>query len=673
MAVKSILSILLFIGTYILMIASALALTFATSYLGIMLITLHPSFLTLILGAGLISIGVLVTIFLFKFIAKKHVVDRSNLVEITWQQEPALFAFIEEIVKEVNSQFPKKVYISSEVNASVFYDSSFWSMILPVRKNLQIGYGLVNAVTITELKAILSHEFGHFSQRSMKVGSYVYYVNQIIYNLLNENSSFEILAGKWGSVNNTLAFFVGLAVKIVQGIQWVLRKVYKIVNLNYLSLSREMEFHADEVAANVTGHEPLISSLLRLDLASYSYNIILDFYSTRIPECVRTKNVYPQQQFVMVFQAGLNNVPVENNLPTIRLDDLGRYNKSRLFIKDQWASHPSLKERIQKLQQLSIPLKNNDTAKASLLFKNPEETQQMLTEYVFSEVKYEKEVTDLETRSFEHEYVTNFQEISFSAFFNSYYDNKNPGLFSTDQLEITDSNISDAKDLFSDEVVDIVYTINSLEADIATLRQIGLPDSEVRSFDFDGKKYRHKDCNPLIKELEEELIELKERIEEHDLTIYHYFLQKSREKGRETEYLEKVENYKAFDLAYEDKIKICIKVKKLSEFIYVTTPFDTIRVNLITLSYAEEELKLQIRTLMEEEYFQSLITEDLRKTFTDYTSKEWQYFTGNQYEEGALNVLFSSLNSYEWILNRAYMKYKKDLLILMEELGGSQQ
>ncbi|MBK7027985.1 MAG: hypothetical protein IPH45_01690 [Bacteroidales bacterium] len=111
-------------------------------------------------------------------------------------------------------------------------------------------------------------------------------------------------------------------------------------------------------------------------------------------------------------------------------------------------------------------------------------------------------------------------------------------------------------------------------------------------------------------------------------------------------------------------------MKKLSEFIYVTTPFDIIRLRLTTLSYAEEELKLQIRSIMEEEYFQSLITEDIHKTFNDYTSKDWQYFTGNQYEEGALNILFSSLNSYEWILNRAYMKYKKDLLILMEELGG---
>jgi hypothetical protein len=64
-----------------------------------------------------------------------------------------------------------------DVNASVFYDSSFWSIIFPIRKNLQIRLGLVNKIIEQELKAILAHEFGCFSQRSTKVGSFVYDVN----------------------------------------------------------------------------------------------------------------------------------------------------------------------------------------------------------------------------------------------------------------------------------------------------------------------------------------------------------------------------------------------------------------------------------------------------------------------------------------------------------------
>jgi len=128
--------------------------------------------------------GILVIIFLFRFVTVRHKTDLSGLMEITREQQPDLFAILDEVVTKVQTDFPRRVYLSYDVNASVFYDSSFWSMFLPVKKNLLIGMGLVNSVTIDEFKAILAHEFGHFSQRSMKVGSYVYHVNQVLHNLL---------------------------------------------------------------------------------------------------------------------------------------------------------------------------------------------------------------------------------------------------------------------------------------------------------------------------------------------------------------------------------------------------------------------------------------------------------------------------------------------------------
>ena len=37
-------------------------------------------------------------------------------------------------------------------------------MFLPVKKNLTMGLGLINSTTVSELKSILAHEFGHFSK-----------------------------------------------------------------------------------------------------------------------------------------------------------------------------------------------------------------------------------------------------------------------------------------------------------------------------------------------------------------------------------------------------------------------------------------------------------------------------------------------------------------------------
>jgi len=162
-AIKAILTINLFAFIYLIILLLAVLLTGLCIAGGVSLIAIKPMFITIAVGIGLASLGVLILIFLLKFIFKSHKVDRSHLIEINEQQEPELFNMIREIVQSVGTSFPKKVYLSSEVNAAVFYDSSFWSMFFPVKKNLLIGLGLVNTVTKEELKAILSHEFGHFS------------------------------------------------------------------------------------------------------------------------------------------------------------------------------------------------------------------------------------------------------------------------------------------------------------------------------------------------------------------------------------------------------------------------------------------------------------------------------------------------------------------------------
>ncbi|MFM9952255.1 MAG: hypothetical protein ACKV1O_30265 [Saprospiraceae bacterium] len=122
---SAILSIALFVFVYLLLVLLGVCLTIACTYGGIMFIALSPSIITIMLGLGIISMGFLILAFLLKFIFAKHTVDRSHLIEISKTQEPGLFELIGEIVEEVDTNFPKKVYLSSDVNAAVFYDYRF--------------------------------------------------------------------------------------------------------------------------------------------------------------------------------------------------------------------------------------------------------------------------------------------------------------------------------------------------------------------------------------------------------------------------------------------------------------------------------------------------------------------------------------------------------------------
>ena len=128
--------------------------------------------------AGMFGLYLIKPLFSFK----KN--ENPERVEVTQADCPELFAIIYDLADSVKCKRPKHVYLTTDVNACVFYDTSFWSIIFPVRKNLEIGLGLFEGTSTEELKSILAHEFGHFSQNSMKVGSTVYVTNSVLSDLI---------------------------------------------------------------------------------------------------------------------------------------------------------------------------------------------------------------------------------------------------------------------------------------------------------------------------------------------------------------------------------------------------------------------------------------------------------------------------------------------------------
>lgn len=81
------------------------------------------------------------SVFLLKgLVFVNHHGDRADH-EVTRRQQPRLFAFLDRLAEEVGAPRPKRVFLSPRVNASVFYDLSVLNLILPARKNLEIGLG----------------------------------------------------------------------------------------------------------------------------------------------------------------------------------------------------------------------------------------------------------------------------------------------------------------------------------------------------------------------------------------------------------------------------------------------------------------------------------------------------------------------------------------------------
>lgn len=661
---KAITSVAIFIVVYILLLIAALGFVIVCGFVGIGIIGLRVNFLTIGIGGGVIGLGLIVLIFLIKFVFKRTKNDTKGWIELDKKSEPRLFSFLEQTAQDAGSPLPKKVYLSHDVNASVFYNSSFWSMFLPVKKNLHIGYGLVNATTVQEFKATLAHEFGHFSQRSMKVGSYVYQVNKVIYNLLYENDSFNSGAKTWAEFNWFFAIFVSLASWIIRGIQWILQKLYNSVNLSHKALSREMEFYADAVGAKVAGSEALINLLLRLDIADNALNKVFSFYDGKIADNFKSKNVFAEQKEVLDFWVNENKYPFQNGFPKLSLSEINKYNKSKLVVKDQWSSHPSTEDRIRALEDLGVAVQEVDYRPARELFMDPVEIEKRISSNLFQDIPYSIIPETLSIADFRNQFEENEKENWFNPLYNGYYDIHNP-------LQVNLDSIYDGvtfNELFIDEKVNLIYEYQGLEQDLHTLKSIADRSFSVNSFDYDGQRYSYKEAEELITRLDGEFGKVKEDIKENDQKIFSYFYSLAIQTGEENTLKEKYRGFLDQDKYYDSNLELREAIYNASNFILTETPLSVINKNFVELSSLEIKLKFELRKIIEHPFLKSDILEEKLKKYQQYIENKEEYFDGKAYKDDILQLLWEVIDDFGFLNNRLYYLTKKDLLSFQASL-----
>lgn len=661
-AYKAIFSILLFVIVYLILLLISLALFVASIYGAKFIISANPSIFTLMLGIGLVAVGFFIVFFMIKFIFKKNETDYSVFTEININEEPELKKMIEDLVNEIGTGFPKRIYLSHEVNASVFYHSSFWSMFLPVKKNLHIGLGLVNSTTVSEFKGILAHEFGHFSQKSMKVGSFVYNVNKIIFNILYDNESYNKAINTWSSASGYFVIFIYLAIWFNKGTQAILRLMYKIVNVNYLGLSREMEFHADAIGANIVGSEAMISSILRMDLSAQSYDKVLHYYEGKIKDSITTENLFPQHSFAMNYVAENSNIEIANNFPKVTLEHSERFNKSKLTIENQWSSHPSDTDRVNAFLALGIPAINTNISPANSLFKNIHETQSRISKKLFSNIKYENvpviENLDIFIESITEEY----EENKFPKIFNNYYDNHNIEPFDLNKaMEIKDP-IQTPDSFFNNKKTELIYLKNSMLNDSQTLKAIAENNYDLKTFDYDGKKYKTKNASEINNIVEKEIEANKNIIQSNDIEAFRYFYHEASKTSQTEELLKYYQDYFEIDRLYDEKIKSYSEMFNEFAFAYEVLNEDIIRSKMNLFSLTESAFKKEVKSMLENEFFKEAIDDTVFNELDSYQKNPMNYFESGLYIDKNIEIKDKALHHYLSILQKSYFLKKKRLL-----------
>jgi len=652
-------SIILFALVYLLLVAAATVLAIVLCWLGVAIIIAKPMVLTLIFGLGLICVGISVIVFLIKFIFAIARDQNSQRVELTEEQHPRLFAFVRRLTTETQTPFPKKIFISPDVNACVFYNSSFWSMFFPVRKNLEIGLGLVNSINISEFKAVVAHEFGHFSQKSMKLGSFTYNVNKVIHNMLFENNSYSSFLSAWGNLHGYLRIFVSITIRIAEGIQWILRGMYRLINKNYRSLSREMEFHADTVAASVSGGNNVISALSRIEVAANCYNSALNNANDKLKENRIAANIFTDQLVVFRSIADDYRLPVKNGLPEISYHFIQSFSRSRINYKDQWASHPTLAERKAHLDRFSIE-SPPDTSSPWLLFDQPHILQEQLTRNLYMNVTLKDDARLYDSQEFGQWYNARKEKYALPADYNGFYE----GRFVIVDWDLDAPGASpDAtfSELFNEETGQIQTSINSLEKDIELVKAIKDGRLDVTSFDLDGVKHARKDADTVITSLEKDIAGLTKRLQSLDREAYYFFLHQA---GDKEALRNAYRSYKSISLEYEEYAALVnTTLKTINPFYAGGISHDAVMSIIKTLKETHEPaLRKTYTQLMDKGIITRESNDELYTSLKAFIGNDYRYFVTDHFNDDELNELTGlAIKTAEHFGQQRFMRYKQML------------
>ncbi len=283
--------------------------------------------------------GAVAVFFMFKPLFARSP-KRPEALTLNPALEPKLFQFIAHVSDLVSAPMPKRIDLNCELNASAGFRRG-WLSFFGNDLVLTIGLPLVAGMDIRQFAAVIAHEFGHFTQgTAMRFGYIVDRIDRWFVRVVYERDSWDEMLDEWSNSieDSRLAMVLWCAHIAVWFSRQILRLLMLCGHAVSCFLSRQMEFHADSCAINVSGSEKFESMLIRLReqdiLHSLAYQSFQQFW--------KKKNQVP------------DNIP-EYLLKLERQMPKSFFDQARNTLLNEtaglWTTHPTAAQRIQKCRQ----------------------------------------------------------------------------------------------------------------------------------------------------------------------------------------------------------------------------------------------------------------------------------------------------------------------------------
>lgn len=304
-------------------------------------------------------------------------------IAVTEADEPRLWALVRDLASAAGTRAPDRIVLTADVNAAVAEHSRLLGL-LPGTRTLCLGVPLLTGLSEAQLRAVLAHEYGHFTGGDTRLSALVVrgrtQIGRVVENFHASADSKEESERARQEKAAAKRLAKGKKARKVDttGSGWTYRMMAAIYTLYgnlymraSLSTARAQEFAADLTAARIAGRDAIASALREIPVVAASHDFYLDSYATL---GLSARALPPRGEFFGGF--GRLLTAREQELLQMR-QDLPSEPVS------PYDSHPPIAERVRRIEALPADGRDAEGGGTSLaLLADPRRTQAALEDAV---------------------------------------------------------------------------------------------------------------------------------------------------------------------------------------------------------------------------------------------------------------------------------------------------
>ncbi len=167
---------------------------------------------------------------------------------------PGLWATLTELADVVGTRPPDQVWLAAEPNVAVVEQPRLLGL-LPGRRYLLLGFPLLQALSLRQMRAVLAHEFGHYGHQDGRLTALGHRGQVVVARMLTRFPR-----------------------RSLNPVSWLFGGYARLFILVQHAASRRQELAADQVMARISGRSAAQAALRMLPLAGNEWHRYLDAY-----------------------------------------------------------------------------------------------------------------------------------------------------------------------------------------------------------------------------------------------------------------------------------------------------------------------------------------------------------------------------------------------------------